>query len=131
MGHLSDRFKLGEGGERRFVGEVVLFVPHDPHPELGVVGGDGSAGHHLDPRVLEHLGHAGGHLRSRELSSQSGGFAGVTVIYPLELGTGLGEAVAHAVDMPVVETDGGEDELAFLAGRRRLALRRVAHPVSF
>ena len=127
LGHFLDLVKLRQGGERRFVREVILAVAHHPHPEGGVVARHRCPRHQVDARVFQDLGLGRGYLRSRELLGEGGRLAGVWVVDPLQLGTGLCQAVAHSVDMPVVETDGGENELAFLARRRRPALWGVAH----
>ena len=55
----------------------------------------------------------------------------IGIVDPFELGAGLDQAVALAVDVAVVEVRGGKDEFAGLHHRARLALRRVVHAVGF
>ena len=77
LGHFLDLVKLRQGGERRFVREVILAVAHHPHPEGGVVARHRCPRHQVDARVLQDLGLGRGDLRSREVLGESGRLAGV------------------------------------------------------
>src|SRR5581483_6823114 len=68
-------------------------------------------------------------FRARVLLAQVGDLHRVAVVNPAELTTRLGQAVAHAVDVAVVKTHGGEHEVARFADRLRPANRCVAHAV--
>ena len=117
--------ELRQGGQGRLVGEVVLAMAHDPQSQSGVLGRHSRARHELDARILQDLAFARRHPHAREPLGEGGRLGRVGVEDPLELRTGLGQPVAHAVNVAVVEGDGGEDELTLVAYRRRLASRRV------
>ncbi len=88
------------------------------------------SGYELDRGVVEHLGFAVCNLHFREPVRKAGRLVRVGVVHPLELGAGLDKAVAHPVDVPVVQPDSGKDELALFTGGRWPALWGIVHTVS-
>src|ERR1700722_637930 len=108
---------MAEGGQRGLVGEVVLAVAEYPQAEVGPVDGDRGAGHQRDAGVVEGLLLGGGRLHAGVALKERADLGRVGIVDPAELGAGLEQAVAHAVDMAVVEADGGECEVARLAHR--------------
>ena len=95
-----------------------------------MVGRDLGGGDEVDTAVLEHLFLAGRDAGRWELLGEAGRFGPVVVVYPLQLAAGLAEPVAHPVDVPMVEPDRGEHELALLTDPRRRAPGRVVHTVA-
>jgi hypothetical protein len=87
-------------------------VVEDAEAEVRAVDRDRGAGDELHVGVVEGflLGSRGRDLgvASPELID----FRGVGVVDPAELAAGLEQAVAHAVDVAVVEADGGEREVS-------------------
>jgi hypothetical protein len=130
--------QLAESGHRGLVGEVVLAVVEDPQAEVGPVDGNGGAGDELHVGVVECFLLGAGRRDARVAGAELLDLGRVGVVDRSELAAGLEQAVAHAVDVTVVEADGGEREVARLAdlvgGRRggRVAgavAVRVAHVV--
>jgi hypothetical protein len=92
-------------------------VVEDPQAEVGPVDGDRGAGDEVYLGIVEGFLLGSGRLDVRVASSELLDFFVVGVVDPAELGAGFQQAVAHAVDVAVVEADGGEDEVARLADR--------------
>ena len=79
--------------------------------------------------VVEDLVERAGEAGAGELGGEGLGLGGGGIVNPLELGTGLDEAVALAVDVAVVEVGGGEDEFAGRDDGGRFALGGVVHAI--
>ena len=86
-----------------------------PQAEVGPVDGDGGAGDQLDLGIVERFLLGSGRLDVRVAGAELLDLCVVGVVDPAELGAGLEQAVAHAVDVAVVEADGGEREVAGFA----------------
>ena len=95
-----------------------------------MLGRDGRPGDHLDLGVVEHLSFAGRNLHFREPVRKAGQLGRVGVVDPFELAAGFRQPVAHPVDVPVVEPNSCEDELALFTGRYGPAFWGIVHTVS-
>jgi hypothetical protein len=107
--------QLAEGGHRGLVGEVVLAVVENAEAEVGPVDGDRGAGDELHLGIVERFLLRSGRLDVRVAGAELVNFRRVGVVDPAELGAGFQQAVAHAVDVAVVEADGGDGEVAWIA----------------
>ena len=88
-----------------------------PQAEVGPVDGNGGAGDELHVGVVERFLLGAGRVDARVAGAELLDLGRVGVVDPAELAAGLEQAVAHAVDVAVVEADGGEREVARLADR--------------
>ena len=111
------------------VGEVVLACFHDADTKRAAVAGDGGAGDQFDLRISQNFIEGAGDLCCRVFGAKGRDFFFIGVEDPLELGTGFQQAVALAVNVAMVEMDGGEYEFARLDHGTRSALRGVVHSV--
>jgi hypothetical protein len=107
--------QLPEGGHRGLVGEVVLAVVEHAEAEVGPVDRDRGAGDEVYPGIVERLLLGAGRVDVRVAGAELLDLGRVGVVDPAELAAGLEQAVAHAVDVAVVEADGGEREVARFA----------------
>jgi hypothetical protein len=123
--------ELGHRRERRLVAEVVLASLHDLAAEGSPFRGHGRRGDQADPGVGQNLVNGARGLRLGELGPEGLGLLGIRVIDPFERRTRLQQAVAHAVDVPVVEAGGRKDKLTGLDDRVGLSLGGVVHAFRF
>jgi len=123
--------ELFEGGEGRFVGEVVLAGGHDAAADGAALVGDGGGGDEADVGIVEDFVERAGDAGLRKFLQEDVAFNGIGFEDPAEFGAGFEEAVALAVDVAVVEVRGGENEFARFHHGARLALRGVGHAVGF
>ena len=130
LGHdVFDHRQLFQGGQRRFVGEIVLARAHHAHPQRRALGGHAGAGHQFDGRVGQHLFFAFGQPDLRVTGFKRLHLGRVRVVHPFQRRPGVQQAVGHAVDVPVVEADGRKRELPFLDDRRGDAFWCVVHTI--
>ena len=128
-GLLFGAVQLFEGGERRLVGEIILAGVHHPQPERAALGGDRRTRDQPHLRILQDLRFAAGGLGAGMLLEQRFHFGGIGVVHPFEGAAGLGQAVAHAVDVAVVKRRGGEDEFPGFYHRSGFPLGGIMHAV--
>ena len=88
-----------------------------PQAEVGPVDGNGGAGDEAYLGIVEGFLLGSGGFDVRIASLELLDFCVVGVVDPAEPAAGLEQAVAHAVDVAVVEADGREGEVAGLADR--------------
>ena len=123
--------QLLQGGEGSLVGKIILAGVHGPQAQGAALAGDGGPGDHHGLRVLQHfLLTVGGPGLGKRLQ-EGGHLPLVRVIDILEGAAGLRQAVAHAVDMAVVQPDGGEHEFPVLHHRLRSALGGIGHSIRY
>ncbi len=121
--------QLPHRGERRLVGKVVLARLHHLAADRPPLRSHGVACDEADLGIVQDLLQGPRDPCLRELGPEGVRLPGIGVVDPLERGAGLEEAVAHAVNVPVVQPHGGHREFSRLHDRARLALRGVVHAV--
>lgn len=122
---------MGEGDERGLVCEVIFTVVHGAQTERTAVAGDAGAGDEFDGRVFQDFGFGAGDLDAGIGLAEGADFGRIGIVDEGEFAASLAEAVAHAVDVTVVEADGGEGEISGLADAVGLAGGGVIHAVGF
>ena len=85
----------------------------------------------MDGAVGEDFLERAGDFGLRVFGEEGFDFFGVRIVNPFERGAGFEEAVALAVDMPVVEVRGGKREFTGFDYRTGFALGGVGHAVRF
>jgi hypothetical protein len=113
---------LLERGDARLVGEVVLAGLHDADAERCPQIGDRRAEHQLHRLVVQDLVLAGREFHVAELLAVLRDLRRVRGVERHELAAAAQDGAGHAIDMCVVETDGGKFDVV---RRGDLGLRRV------
>lgn len=127
----ADGGELVERDERSFVDEVVFAVFQNFDTERSAITGNAGRRDQFDVGVVKDFLFRGGGLRLRERLDEAVDLVGVWVVGPAEIGACFDEAVAHAVDVSVVEADGGNREIAGGDYVRGFAFGGVIHSVGF
>ena len=114
---LAHLFQMLGRNERRLIHKEILAVAHSFHAQRAAVQRDGCRSNHL------HVGSiyfflAGSGFCGGKCLLELRHFFGVGVVHQGDLSTGLGQAVAHAVDMAMVQPDDTHRELTL--GTHRL-----------
>ena len=129
--HLLCRLKLLQAGEGSLVRKIVLPRRHHPKPKRAAQAGHRGSAYQLHLRVGKDLLLACRGLRRGKALLKSRNLRRIRVIDPLHLGPRLRQAVAHPVDMPVIQRDGSDLKFPGSHHRRRLSLGRIVHSVFF
>ena len=122
-------FQLFHGGKRRLIGEVVLSRVHGPQSQGTALTGHSGSGDHMSFRVFQGFFLAAGSLCLRKRFQECRHLFLIRIIDIFQCTARFCQAVAHAVDMAVVQPDRGEHKLSRLHNRLRLAFRRVGHSI--
>ena len=132
---LVDRFlgrsQLLQGGQGCLVGKVILPGVHHSNAQGATLAGDGRAAYQLHLRIAKDLLLALRSLYLGEGLHKTLYLFGIWVIHPFQRCPGLGQPVAHPVDMSVVQTHRRNDEFLRFYHRGGLALGGVIHTVFF
>ena len=106
--HVPERAQFVERDHARLVGHHVLAMPHGGSGNFGAVAGDGRSQYQRDGRVLENFAAVGDPLRLGVLVAE--GFRQIVFhgVEGDELGPLAQQAIDLAVDVTVVDADGGE-----------------------
>ena len=130
--HRSARAReLFERREGCLVREVILARRHHAAAERPAFARHRSGGYELDLRLVEHLGFAAQLLHAGKGRAEFFHLCRIGIEDVAQLAAGLGEPAALAIDVSVIERDGGERELSFFHDRGRLAHGRIVHSVGF
>ena len=121
--------EMVEAGEGSFVAEVILAGVHDADAERAAVGGDGGAGDEMDVGVVEDGVEVLDGFGEREFLDEGADFGGIGIVDVEDFASRLDEAIAHAVDVAVIERGGGEEEFAGFDDWCGFALGGVVHSV--
>ena len=119
------RLHLLSCGERRLIGEVILTGIEGLEAERAALIGDGGTGDEVNRRIGEDLLLALCNRCRGEGLNERLRLRRVLVKDAHDHRPRLGEAVAHTVDMAVIQADDTDEEFSLLADRGRLALRCV------
>ncbi|MNT68709.1 hypothetical protein D3C72_2069630 [compost metagenome] len=118
--HALELLELGEGGHARLVGQHVLAMLHGGNGDRGPIGRNGRGQHHRYGGVFQDgariadapgLGISGGEGRREVVLDGVEGD---------ELGAGILEAVNLAIDMAVIDADGGKLDVTHWSGVSRV-----------
>ncbi len=117
--------------ERRLVTEIVLAMIHNPQAQASPQIGHGRGHDHPDRRILENRPLVGDGLGSRELRPECCHLGRIGIPDLDGFGSRLGETVAHAVDVAMIEAHHPYPELPRPADGLCLALGRVELTIGF
>ena len=121
--------QLFKGGERRFIREIVLTRGHRFQPQCTAPGRDGGTRHQAHLVVVEYHVQRRRHVGLRILLDEFIHLRRIGVVHPFQRGAGFNQAVAHAVNMTVVECGSGKNKFTFPDNRLRFTYRGVVHSV--
>ena len=122
-------FQLGHGGKRRLVGKVVLSRIHGPQSQSAPFTGNGCSGNHLCLSVFKGFLFTVCGLCLRKSFQESSHFLFVRIINIFQRAACLCEAVAHPVNMSVVQPHSGEYKFSGLHYRLGLPFWCIVHSV--
>ena len=122
-------FQLFQGCKRRLVGKVVFARVHGPQSQGAAFAGDSRTGNQMRLRVSQGFFLAPGCLRLRKCLQEGFNLLLIRIIYIFERAAGLGQAVAHPVNMAVVQPYCGKYEFSRFYHRLGLPFRRIVHSV--
>ncbi len=121
--------QLPQRGKGRLVREIVFPGVHGPQPQRAAFAGHGGSGDQMGLRILQRFLLAVGGPGLREGFQKRGYLLLVRVVNVFQRSAGLRKAVAHSVNMPVIQPYGGKHKFPVLYHRLRLSLWRVIHAI--
>ena len=127
--HLLGAVQLLQGGEGRFVGEVVLARLHGAQPQRTALVCNRRAADHVRFFVVKQFFLAPGDFHLRVRFYERFHLLRVGVVDVLQRAARFQQAVRHAVDVPVVKVRGRKDKFTRLHDGLRLAFGRIIHAV--
>ena len=121
--------KLLQGREGCLVGEVILACFHGAQPQGAALAGHRGPRDQVRPGVRQRFLLAARSLCLRKRTQEGRHLFFVRVVDIFQGGAGLGEPVAHPVNVSVIQPHGGKDKLPQFHDWCRLSLGRVVHSV--
>ena len=123
--------QLFQGGERGFVGKIILTCIHHPASKGAALRGNRRSRHQFNLRVAENLiltlcrgSHGEAFEEIRHLCR-------IGIVDPFQLGSGLQKTVAHTKNMSVIQMGGSKHKLSRFYHQIYLAFGRIVHSVCF
>src|SRR6516162_9654471 len=117
--------KLGQLSEGSLIGEIMLTGTHDPHPKRPPFRRHSSSRNELNLGIFQDLIKRTGNSRLRKCFLEGLDFARIGIENPAQLAACFNQPIALAVDMSMIQGNGGEFELARTANRCGFAFWRI------
>ncbi|MNC17896.1 hypothetical protein D3C75_657880 [compost metagenome] len=123
------RSQLFEGGQRCFIGEIVFSCIHHFQAKRATFIRNRRSGNQFDARIGQYRFKRRRNFRLRILLNKLLDFLWIRIVNPFQRRARFNQAIAHAVDMAVIERGGGKNKIIWLHDWLRFAFWRVIHTV--
>ena len=121
--------QLFQRGERRLIGKVILAGVHHPQAERTALGGDRRTRDQPHRRVFQNLRLTAGGTGAGMFLEKGVHLGGVGIVHPFKGAAGLGQAVAHAMNVAVVKRRSGKYEFSGFYHRSGFPFGGIGHAI--